>query len=463
LIIFGFAVSRWIFAACGNGFDTSEWMWQIVGFDLLRSRLTQSLFYLHSQPPLLNLGLGIVLKLTPDPHHAQELLRNSFRLMGLLLVLVLFQLMLDLDIPIAIALGLTLLFEFNPGTLVLENWYYAPYPTEFCLCACAFCLNRFLAGRRRKYGIGLLVFAVLPVFLNSSFQPLWFICVLVFFFFCGLDSVRELIPASLIILGLLAILLVKNAIVFGTLTTSSWLGMNLARMTTFSLPEGQRVEAVREGRLSEFALVGSFTGLDKYPMLGAARPTGIPVLDRWTKEDGTVNYNNIQYVAISRHYLTDALWALTHYPGAYFSAMVLSAGCYLNLVKDQDLFVRQRSRIGVWSAVYDAMLYPTAISWWPQRPKCESISLTLLLGLPLVVIFAAIRLVQVPAWGAHEVTIAFILMTIVYATGVGVMFEVGENARFRSVIDPLFLVLLGVLIANLRSGFQGALKATPRT
>ena len=216
LIIFGFAVSRWIFAACGNGFDTSEWMWQIVGFDLLRSRLTQSLFYLHSQPPLLNLGLGIVLKLTPDPHHAQELLRNSFRLMGLLLVLVLFQLMLDLDIPIAIALGLILLFEFNPGTLVLENWYYAPYPTEFCLCACAFCLNRFLAVRRRKYGIGLLVFAVLPVFLNSSFQPLWFICVLVFLFFCGLDSVRELIPASLIILGLLAILLVKNAIVSAT-------------------------------------------------------------------------------------------------------------------------------------------------------------------------------------------------------------------------------------------------------
>ena len=36
---------------------------------LLKSDLLKSLFYLHSQPPIFNLFLGIVLKLSQQFHH----------------------------------------------------------------------------------------------------------------------------------------------------------------------------------------------------------------------------------------------------------------------------------------------------------------------------------------------------------------------------------------------------------
>jgi len=40
-------------------------------------------------------------------------------------------------------------------------------------------------------------------------------------------------------------------------------------------------------------------------------------------------------------------------------------------------------------------------------------------------------------------------MAIAYTTLTGTIFDFGENARFRSVIDPLVIILLGSLIADL--------------
>ena len=53
----------------------------------------------------------------------------------------------------AVALILTMLFEFNPGSLMLENRYYNSYPTEVLLALSAFCLFRFLARGRNLYAV----------------------------------------------------------------------------------------------------------------------------------------------------------------------------------------------------------------------------------------------------------------------------------------------------------------------
>ena len=448
LLTLGFVTSRLTLAKYQT-FDLSTWMWQIVDLDLLRSHLTQSVFYLHGQPPLLNLSLGVVLKLTPDQFHAQQVLSYLFRLMGLFLALGTFQLLVDLSVPMVLALVITLLFEFNPGSLMLERWFYTPYPTEFLLLASALFLNRFLVSHGRAYGVAFLVCAALPVFINSSFQPVWFICVLGFSYYCFRSAFRELLPTALALLALIAVLIVKNAIVFGTVTTSSWFGMNLARMTTFELPGSERTDAIRSGEISEFSRIGPFSSLDKYPMLSPAEPTGIEVLDRRKKADGPYdNYNNILYVSISRHYLHDALWSLTHHPGAYCRGMVMALGCYLGASNDQSLADHQRARIDIWNSFYDLLMHPIAISWWPHRRSCGLIALTLLIGVPLLLCFASIKLIRAEVWSASEVTIAFILMAVVYTTAVGVMFEVGENARFRSVIDPFLLIIFGVLMTS---------------
>lgn len=67
-VIAAFLLSRLGSYLAGVRFDMTplEEFWQYLDVNLLRSRLLESLWYLHSQPPLYNLYLGLVLKLTPN-------------------------------------------------------------------------------------------------------------------------------------------------------------------------------------------------------------------------------------------------------------------------------------------------------------------------------------------------------------------------------------------------------------
>jgi hypothetical protein len=440
----GFVISRRLYARW-NSFDDGEYLWQTVDFNLLRTHLAQSIFYLHSQPPLLNLFLGVVLKLTPDPSYVPDVLQACYRLMGLSLMLIMFQLMLDLGVPAGIALALTLLFEFNPGTLMLENWCYTAYPSQLLFCGSAFCLYRFLERGKHWIGLSFLICAALPIFFNSSFQPLWFICVAAFCYYGIRERFREMLPAIAVIAGLIATLVIKNAMVFGIYTTSSWLGMNLARVTMPLIWNEDIRREVLAGELSEFAFIQPFEPLDKYPM-EKAPPTGIAVLDTRAKDNGTCNYNNILYIDISRHYLKDAVYSLIHHPNAYLHEMIHTCGCYFGTVKDQDS--RKSIRLGEWNRLYDLILQPAPLSWWPRQQRCDWVDLTLLVGLPMIFVLASIRLARADRWNSANIATAFLLMTIAYTTVMALTLEIGENPRFRSVVDPLFLVLLACLLGD---------------
>src|SRR5947199_143356 len=66
-VVLAFVASRGIAYAVGVRFNAGplQCFFQVVDPDLLRTRLLESLFYLHSQPPLFNLILGLFLKVTP--------------------------------------------------------------------------------------------------------------------------------------------------------------------------------------------------------------------------------------------------------------------------------------------------------------------------------------------------------------------------------------------------------------
>jgi len=59
-----FALSHIAYNAAGVRFDSAGigYFWQYLDPELLRHRLAESLLYLHSQPPLFNLFLGLALK-----------------------------------------------------------------------------------------------------------------------------------------------------------------------------------------------------------------------------------------------------------------------------------------------------------------------------------------------------------------------------------------------------------------
>ena len=88
---------------------------QILDPQLLRHHLLESIFYLHSQPPLFNLFLGTVLKAFPV--HFGAAFQVFYWIAGLFLVTGLYTLMRRLQVPPWLACGLTAYFTVNPTVI----------------------------------------------------------------------------------------------------------------------------------------------------------------------------------------------------------------------------------------------------------------------------------------------------------------------------------------------------------
>src|SRR5687767_3757149 len=113
LLIIVLVTSRVIFYACGVRFDAA-WlgdMWQLVDPHLLQTRLGESLYFLHGQPPLFNTFVGVMLKLGGGGGaHYAALGAAIYRLLGLAMVLMLLEVMLRCGVRARLALLLAVLF-----------------------------------------------------------------------------------------------------------------------------------------------------------------------------------------------------------------------------------------------------------------------------------------------------------------------------------------------------------------
>ena len=154
VLIAAFIVSRFIFHRAGVRFDMTplEWYWQYIDSPLLRTKLLESTFYLHSQPPLFNLFLGGVLKAFPGLEAAA--FATVYRGLGLLLAGSMYLLMRGLRIRLWIALLLSLAFVTSPPCLYFENWLFYAYPLAVFLCLAALFLQRY-ARNQHVLNLGL--------------------------------------------------------------------------------------------------------------------------------------------------------------------------------------------------------------------------------------------------------------------------------------------------------------------
>jgi len=434
-----FVISRGFYFWLGNRFGMNLGFIQYLDPALLRSNLLQSIYYLHSQPPLMNLILGLGLKLFPASYTL--VFQIIFYAMGLGLAVCLYSLMVALAIPVWLSLAAVLLFELGPAAVIYEGWFYSTYPTALLLGAAALWLHRFLASGRRIYGWAFSIAVALPVFLNSSFQILWFVGVIGLLSLAAYDKLRPVLPLCMCLLGLMLALALKNLLVMGSFATSSWYGMNLARITTFQLAQPERAQLVRDGKLSALALVEPFS-----PAMGfrAKHPAGVPALDDDKKADGTTNYNNAAYIDVSRIYLRDALWVVRNRPLTYLDGIVSAIGIYCEPAAAQQSYrigslhmsvPTQRQNMESWIAIYDRALRPIAIDG-------SSTSVVLLAVIPVLVCFYAVILLRSGRHlGPRELTLLFALLSVLYVTATGVLLDLGENNRMRFVADPLLLVL----------------------
>jgi 4-amino-4-deoxy-L-arabinose transferase-like glycosyltransferase len=146
---------------------------QFIDPNLLMNKLFQSIYYLHIQPPLFNLFLGIVLKLFPNNY---TLAFNLIYLIcGLILAISFFSIATRLGMSNKLGAILAVLFIISPSCVLFENLLYYTYPCATLLCLSALFLHKFLDTSKLRYGGIFLILLSIIVLTRSLFHIIWFV------------------------------------------------------------------------------------------------------------------------------------------------------------------------------------------------------------------------------------------------------------------------------------------------
>jgi hypothetical protein len=454
-VAISFALSRIIYFILGIRFDVESLgnFWQFIDPELLRTNLFESLYYLHSQPPLFNLFIGVVLKLFPG--YEAIALHIFFLASGLTLSVSLYQLMISFGLSDRLSCILTIIFVASPSCVLYENFLFYTYPIAAVLCLSALMLHRYLEfGRLRCLVVFFALLASL-VFLRSVFHLAWFVILALPLFWFQKRYWKKIALAAGVPFLLCFLLYAKNLHEFGSFSSSTWFGMNFARLTTWRLPLDERYDLITQRKLSTLSLVKPFRKLETYQRhshVPLAEPTSVPVLDQTQKPSGAPNMNNLTYINISKQYWRDAQYVLVHYPGTYIKSLFESFFVYFIPSSSYSFLKENRQQIGVIDGAYNLILcgqlqYEKEIT---DDRSFLNMGLFTALGYIAVIIYSFLLLGQAfkrkPINVPYTLTLLFIWLNLLYVTIVGNAFELGENNRFRFIVDPLFIVLLGLAL-----------------
>ncbi|MBA3271220.1 MAG: hypothetical protein H0T71_11995 [Acidobacteria bacterium] len=419
-----------------------EILWQLLPLDLLESRLGESLWYLHSQPPLFNAFVGALLQLPGD---YTAIWRVLWVLLGVLFPLVIFASIRLVGSSRGLAHLLAAIVCLNPTLLLYENFLFYSYPEALCVLVGLYAFLNLGPGERgwKTFGVA----GSLLTLFRATFQPLWALGIVLTTAWSLRQTLRTVgwIPLlAPLILG--SALVVKNGVMFGVWSSSSWYGMNAAKlMATAMLGETEQLVAL--GVVSPLFAAGPFQPVHRYPatMTAAARETAVaefhsvPALVVETKPNGQPNFNHLVYIEISKQLAADSMaaararWLLfTDTLSRGFQGFLQPASFYM--------FVdANRKRVLRLDEAYRQVVYPGGSALLVQALLAASLfSSAAILVLNVTSRVASLR----PAAG-------YVLVTVVWVTLTCNLAEYGENNRFRFTLDPMMVTWLAVVSMRL--------------
>ncbi|MBI4013313.1 MAG: hypothetical protein HY359_13425 [Candidatus Rokubacteria bacterium] len=448
-----FVAGRVAYWLMGVRFDAVplRWLPHYLDPELLGTDLLRSLFYLHSQPPLFNLFLGGLVQWVPG--HVAGAGHAVYLALGALLYATLFVLMRELGVSTTTAVTLASLCALSPAVVLYENWLYYAFPVSVLLTVSALLLSRVLTTRRTWAAAAFFacVFALAATW--SVFHLAYYLAsAAAVVYLSDRRDRRRLLLISAIPFLVLTSLYAKNGAVFGRFTLSSWMGMNLARITTEQVPLEERRRLIARGTLSPVSLQPPFAPLEAYgaDSVKAEGFEDVPALSQVKRSTGFRNYNHLGYIAVSDRYLGDAIQVVRHHPTAYLRGLGAAWLQYLRPSHDFYLLMNLPT-IGMVTRLYDSLVYGRVSLGMLSGAEEPEVYLGLLAGIPLLVGYGLWRARAGDAAGdaterARRAVIAYACLNVVYVAVVGNAFEVGENNRFRFVTEPLCFVLAGLFV-----------------
>jgi hypothetical protein len=450
IVIGAFVISRVVIYALGVRFDASP-LYTFLQFadpELLHHRLLETVWYLHTQPPLYNLFLGTFLKVFP--HHFDLAAHIVYLGLGLVAAVGNYVLSIGIGLGRRAATALAVLLAIAPFTLVYENWLSYEYPMMVLLVLIGIATVRYARGWRFRDGFALFTLMAIAVYTRQVFQLPW-LMLLVGLLALASRRPKAVLQAAAVPLVLVVLLYAKNIVVFGVPTTSSWFGMNMARITLNVAPRSELQRLVGEGKLSQLALIPPLSPLSAYRgLVPHERPTGVPVLDRPLKSTGAVNLNAKPFIEISRRYATQSLKFARIDPKEYAKGIAMAAGKLSVPATDYSYVYPQRDAIRWWDRIFNFVVYL-------RLPGLHGIGWFLplmYLGVCTYGLRYVVRVLRMGVAGAREAALLVLITTVVYVLAVSAFFDYGENQRVHLIIDDVLLVVVAAGLLSRAQTFR---------
>ena len=458
-----YAAVRLVVLALGMRFDAdnlTSWM-QISDVALLRAHLFRTLWYLHTQPPLFNLLVGTALRFGPDGFPwVLGLVYAAVTLGG---ILAFHGLARALTGRPRLALLVSAWLCVSPAVLLFSQKLYYDGMVPWLLCMAVWGLHVGTARRpcdRAAFGWLSFGFAMLAatVLLRSMIHPVLFVAIAAIYLMPARGRRLRIAAAALAPGAAIAAVLVKNLIVFGSASLSSWAPLQLDHTTVDRLPIATRTVLIREGRLSHYAVVDGFSPPPVYlRMMPPIAPTGEPSLDHLRKSTGEDNWNHILYTRLGQARMHDALVGLAADPAGYVRLLGTSLYHFHRPPSEFKGLERNLAVIAPWERAGNAIVGLQPAAWSggtldrsrPAAPLLQVAYAQLLVTLGFLAgavplgwrLFgdARARRLPRPADATPTAIALFGLWVIVISSA----FDVWENNRARFDIAPL--LLLGAL------------------
>ncbi len=427
--------------------ETLDRLYQYLDPAILREDLVRGVFYLHAQPPLFNLFLGAVLKLFPTA--SPTIFSFVFGMTALGLLLGMAWLMRKLEVSDAVSGIVLLMFALSPNFPVYRNWLFYTLPVAALLVLGGICLQRHLdSGRWLPLG-GFLASATSLMMMRSVYHPLWLIVLVAALApLVPVSRRRGLLTGSVVVVLLVALWFLKNLLLVGSFSGSTWLGMSIAKRWPVS--QAEIAELKRDGSLPPFWHRRPFQEpkeLAAFGFFGEAR-SDHPALDAPYKTNGEPNFNHRDYVTISDSMLDGDLHLLRRFPARYLQRVATAILLFLqpgpnsvDFLVDYDFAPVNRYRGWLTRYVFLGGEISRPIRMWEPPP-----SLTLLI-FPVLLWTGARAVWRAPS--EMRPLLLYMLVNVVWVFAVTNLVEIGENDRMRWEVEPFLAIFFALALSRL--------------
>ncbi|MBC7866666.1 MAG: glycosyltransferase family 39 protein, partial [Gloeobacteraceae cyanobacterium ES-bin-316] len=350
ILLAAFAISRILlmFFNINMDYDSINVYWQYLSMESLQHNLLKGVWYNHTQPPIFNLFLGLIVKLSGS--YAGFVFSVVFKVITIVNVILLYNSSKILVGSSRIPLVLSLIYLLSPATMILENeLFYTTFITMLLLISCN-CLLRFTKTHSLKYVWGFFLSLSVVCLTRSMYNIMWLvvIAIAVIFYF------RKTAPAQLVVIASCCILLtsswyIKNYFIFGKFTTSTWLGMNLARNVfhDFTQLDSSKIESIEPfSKISSYQPFLSGSLEKKYAGLN-----DIELLNEF-KNGGHINENHINYIEVSEKYGEVSKKYIVRNPVSYFKNVLQSCVIFFVPATHYPYAINQAKKIWWYDVAY---------------------------------------------------------------------------------------------------------------